>query len=108
VTIDRLRTALPRGALVGGPVAESHDLQATLSAKTPLVIGVVLGLSFLLLTVALQAPVIALLAVVTNLLATAAPSASRSGSSRTASGTRCSDSSRRASWTRGDRCSSSR
>jgi RND superfamily putative drug exporter len=72
VTIDRLRTALPGAALVGGPVAESHDLQATLSAKTPLVIGVVVGLSFLLLTVALQAPVIALLGVVTNLLATAA------------------------------------
>jgi RND superfamily putative drug exporter len=71
-TIDRLRTALPATALVGGPVAESHDLEATLSAKTPLVIGVVVGLSFLLLTVALQAPVIALLGVVTNLLATAA------------------------------------
>jgi putative drug exporter of the RND superfamily len=71
-TIDRLRVALPPTALVGGPVAESHDLQATLSAKTPLVIGVVLGLSFLLLMVALQAPVIALLGVVTNLLATAA------------------------------------
>src|SRR5205807_2680282 len=38
----------------------------------PLVIGVVLGLSFLLLMVALQAPVIAALGVVTNLLATAA------------------------------------
>src|SRR4051812_48431858 len=71
-TIDRLRVALPPAALVGGPVAESHDLQATLSAKTPLVIGVVLGLSFLLLVVALQAPVIALLGVLTNLLATAA------------------------------------
>jgi putative drug exporter of the RND superfamily len=71
-TIDRLRLALPQAALVGGPVAENHDLQATLSAKTPLVIGVVLGLSFLLLVVALQAPVIALLGVVTNLLATAA------------------------------------
>jgi putative drug exporter of the RND superfamily len=71
-TIDRLRLALPHAALVGGAVAESHDLQATLSAKTPLVIGVVLGLSFLLLTVALQAPVIALLGVATNLLATAA------------------------------------
>jgi RND superfamily putative drug exporter len=71
-TIDRLRVALPPGALVGGAVAESHDLQATLSAKTPLVIGVVLGLSFLLLMVALQAPVIALFGVVTNLLATAA------------------------------------
>jgi RND superfamily putative drug exporter len=71
-TIDRLRGALPQAALVGGPVAENHDLQATLSAKTPLVIGVVLGLSFLLLVVALQAPVIALLGVLTNLLATAA------------------------------------
>jgi RND superfamily putative drug exporter len=53
-------------------VAENHDLRATLTAKTPLVIGVVLGLSFLLLMVALQAPVIALLGVVTNVLATAA------------------------------------
>jgi len=71
-TIDRLRSTLPAGALVGGSVAESHDLEAALTAKTPLVIGVVLGLSFLLLVVALQAPVIAALAVVTNLLATAA------------------------------------
>jgi RND superfamily putative drug exporter len=72
MTIDRLRAALAPAALVGGSVAENHDLHATLSAKTPLVIGVVLGLSFLLLMVALQAPVIALLGVVTNLLATAA------------------------------------
>ena len=71
-TIDRLRAALPQAALVGGPVAENHDLEAALSAKTPLVIGVVLGLSFLLLVVALQAPLIAALGVVTNLLATAA------------------------------------
>jgi RND superfamily putative drug exporter len=71
-TLDRLRGALPPAALIGGPVAENHDLQTTLSAKRPLVIGVVLGLSFLLLMVALQAPVIALLAVITNLLATAA------------------------------------
>jgi putative drug exporter of the RND superfamily len=71
-TVNRLRVALPRAALVGGPVAESHDLEGALSAKTPLVIGVVLGLSFLLLMVALQAPVIAALGVVTNLLATGA------------------------------------
>src|SRR4051794_14322045 len=57
-TIDRLRAALPQTALVGGQVAENHDLEAALSAKTPLVIGVVLGLSFLLLVVALQAPLI--------------------------------------------------
>ena len=39
-TIDRLRGALPQAALIGGPAAENHDLEATLSAKTPLVIGV--------------------------------------------------------------------
>ena len=71
-TIDRLRAALPQAALVGGPVAENHDLEATMSAKTPLVVGVVLILSFLLLVVALRAPVIAALGVVTNLLATGA------------------------------------
>ena len=58
-TIDRLRTALPAGALVGGAVAENHDLESALAAKTPLVIGVVLVLGFLLLLVALQAPLIA-------------------------------------------------
>jgi putative drug exporter of the RND superfamily len=63
---------MPRAALVGGPVAENHDHEAALSSNTALVIGVVLGLSFLLLMVALQAPVIAALGVVTNLLATAA------------------------------------
>jgi len=71
-TIDRLRAELPAGALVGGAVAENHDLQAALSAKAPLVIGVVLGLGFLLLLIALQAPLIAAAGVVTNLLATAA------------------------------------
>ena len=58
-TIDRLRSELPAGARVGGAVAENHDLEAALSAKTPLVIGVVLALGFLLLLVALQAPLIA-------------------------------------------------
>ena len=58
-TIDRLRATLPAGALVGGAAAENHDLEAALAAKTPLVIGVVLGLGFLLLLVALQAPLIA-------------------------------------------------
>src|SRR5581483_7268373 len=42
-TIDRLRAALPAGALVGGAAAENHDLEQALAAKTPLVIGVVLA-----------------------------------------------------------------
>ena len=71
-TVDRLRDTLPPGTLVGGAVAENHDLEQALNAKTPLVIGVVLALGFLLLLVALQAPVIAAVGVVTNLLATGA------------------------------------
>jgi putative drug exporter of the RND superfamily len=71
-SIDRLRSQLPQGALMGGAVAENHDLERALSAKTPLVIGVVLALGFLLLLVALQAPVIAAVGVMTNLLATGA------------------------------------
>ena len=71
-TIDRLRAELPPEALVGGAVAENHDLEAALSARTPLVMGVVLGLGFLLLLVVLQAPLIAAIGVVTNLLATGA------------------------------------
>jgi RND superfamily putative drug exporter len=71
-TIERLRAQLPAGTVVGGAVAENHDLQHVLSAKTPLVIGVVLGLGFLLLLFALQAPLLAAAAVLTNLLATGA------------------------------------
>jgi putative drug exporter of the RND superfamily len=71
-TIERLRAALPAGALVGGAPAENHDLEEALAARTPLVVGVVLVLGFLLLLVALQAPLIAAAGVVTNLLATAA------------------------------------
>jgi putative drug exporter of the RND superfamily len=71
-TIERLRADLPAGTLVGGAVAENHDLQRLLSSKTTLVIGVVLGLGFLLLLFALQAPLLAAAGVLTNLLATGA------------------------------------
>lgn len=71
-TIDRVRAALPAAVLVGGAAAESHDLEAALSSRTPLVIAVVLSLGFLLLLLALQAPLIAAVGVVTNLLATGA------------------------------------
>jgi RND superfamily putative drug exporter len=71
-TIDRLRAELPARSLIGGAPAENHDLQAALSAKTPLVIGVVMALGFLLLLIALQAPLLAAVAVLTNLLATGA------------------------------------
>ena len=72
-TIDRLRAALPPGALVGGTAAENHDLARALRQKTPLLIGVVLDAR-------LPAPArrgprrrsSPRSAVVTNLLATAA------------------------------------
>ncbi len=63
---------MPAGATVGGSVAENHDLEVALAEKTLPVIGVVLLLGFLLLLVALQAPVIAAVGVLTNLLATGA------------------------------------
>lgn len=71
-TIERLRSELPAGALLGGAVAEDHDLQKLLGEKTWLVIGVVIALGFLLLLLALQAPLIAAAGVLTNLLATGA------------------------------------
>ncbi len=71
-TVDRLRSELPSGTLVGGSAAESHDLEAALAAKTPLVIGVVLALGFLLLLLAFRAPVAAAIGVAPNLLATGA------------------------------------
>ncbi|HVA08808.1 MAG TPA: MMPL family transporter, partial [Acidimicrobiales bacterium] len=48
-TIDHLRHVLPSDSLVGGAAAENHDLQATLSSHTPLVLGLLAVLGFLLL-----------------------------------------------------------
>ena len=71
-TVDRLRDSLPAGSMVGGAVAENHDLESLLSAKTPIVIGVIMVLGFILLLVALQAPIIAAVGVLISLLATGA------------------------------------
>lgn len=71
-TVDRLRGELPPAARLGGPAVENHDLEAALTATTPLAIGVILGLGFLLLLVAFQAPLIAAIGVLANLLSTAA------------------------------------
>ncbi|WP_435771407.1 MMPL family transporter [Nocardioides sp. SYSU DS0651] len=71
-TVDRLRADLPGSALVGGAPVENLDLKAQLDESTPLVIGVVLVLGFLLLLVALQAPLISLLGTLASLLSTAA------------------------------------
>ena len=71
-TVERLRHALPPAALLGGAAAESHDLESTLARKAPLAIGIVVGLGFLLLLIAFQAPLVAAIAVLANLLSTAA------------------------------------
>lgn len=71
-TIDRLRHVLPAGAKVGGAAAENHDLEHVLATTTPYAIGMVLALGFLLLLVALQAPLLAFLGVISNLLAVGA------------------------------------
>ncbi len=107
-TIDRLRTALPPAAIVGGATAENHDLESVLGAKTPLVIGVVMLLGFLLLLVALRAPLIAAVGVVTNLLAVGAAFGIARLIFQEGYAPASSASSRRASSTPGARCSSSR
>ena len=71
-TVDRLRVDLPSSAVVGGAPVENLDLKSQLDSSTPLVIGVILALGFLLLLVALQAPLIALLGTLASLLSTAA------------------------------------
>jgi len=71
-TVDRLRVDLPSSAVVGGAAVENLDLKTQLDDSTPLVIGVILALGFLLLLVALQAPLIALLGTLASLLSTAA------------------------------------
>ena len=71
-TVDRLRSELPESATVGGAAVENLDLKTQLDDSTPLVIGVILALGFLLLLIALQAPLIALLGTLASLLSTAA------------------------------------
>ncbi|XWO29222.1 MMPL family transporter [Rhodococcus sp. BGS-1C] len=70
--MNDLRTQLPESALVGGAPAENLDLQQALNDYLPLVVGVILVLGFLLLLVALQAPLIAILGTSVSLLSTAA------------------------------------
>jgi RND superfamily putative drug exporter len=106
-TVDRLRTELPPAVQVGGAAAENHALEKALAAVTPLVLGIVLGLGFLLL-VALQAPLAAALSVVTNLLAVGAAFGVGRLIFQDGHGAGSSASPARATWTRGRRCSSSR
>ncbi len=75
-TLRRLvqTTIEPTGveAAVGGGIADSRDFNETMKAHVPLVFAFVLGLAFLLLLVSFRSLVIALTAVVLNLLSVAA------------------------------------
>jgi putative drug exporter of the RND superfamily len=71
-TIDRVRGELPAAALLGGPAAETRDLERALVSRLPVVVAVALGLGFLLLLALLRAPLAAAAAVAMSVLATAA------------------------------------
>jgi len=66
------RAAGVEAAAVGGTTASSADYTSTLSSHTPVVFAFVLGLAFLLLLVTFRSIVIALKAIVLNLLSVAA------------------------------------
>jgi len=71
-TIDRLRSALPHGSLVGGAAAENHDLANVLSARAPVVFGLLAAIGFLLLLIALGSPLLALAGIAVTGLSVAA------------------------------------
>jgi RND superfamily putative drug exporter len=70
-TIDHLRQVLPAGTLIGGAAAENHDLQQTLASHTPIVLAILGILGFLLLLIALGAPLIAAMGVLITALSVA-------------------------------------
>ena len=70
--VDRVRSQLPKGALLGGAAAEAHDLERALARRLPLVYGLVVAMGFVLLLLVVRAPIAAAAAVLMNLLATAA------------------------------------
>jgi RND superfamily putative drug exporter len=70
-TIARVRHALPDGSLVGGAAAENYDLQTSLTHYTPIVFGVLVALGFILLLIALGAPLIAAAGVLLTALSVA-------------------------------------
>ncbi len=71
-TVERLREELPAGTKVGGAATENHDLERALGDTTAPAIAIVMAFGFLLLLVALRAPILAAIAVLTNLLAVGA------------------------------------
>ena len=72
VILHTLRDRVPAAARVGGAPAENIDLQSALDRWLPVIVTVILVLGFLLLLVALRAPLVALMGTVVSLLSTGA------------------------------------
>ena len=70
-TIVQLRSSLPKGTLIGGAAAENFDLQQSLAHYTPFVFAILLAMGFLLLLIALGAPLIAAAGVLLTALSVA-------------------------------------
>ncbi len=70
-TITSMRKVLPAGSLVGGAAAENFDLQHALSSRTPLVLSILAVMGFLLLLLALGAPLVAAAGVAVTALSVA-------------------------------------
>ncbi len=70
-TITSMRRVLPAGSLVGGAAAENFDLQHALSSRTPLVLSILAVMGFLLLLLALGAPLVAAAGVAVTALSVA-------------------------------------
>jgi RND superfamily putative drug exporter len=72
-TLERLRDGrLGAGVLIGGRTAEAVDQAETTKTRLPLFIGVVVGLSLLLLLVAFRSVVVAIKAAIMNMLSVGA------------------------------------
>jgi putative drug exporter of the RND superfamily len=71
-TLERVRAAVPAGVTVGGEAAQSADFIDAVYGSFPLILALILGLTFLLLARAFRSLVLPAKAVVLNLLSVAA------------------------------------
>jgi RND superfamily putative drug exporter len=71
-TLDRIHTAAPGDVAVGGAAAQSADFVDSVYDKFPIVVALIAGLTFVLLARAFRSLVLALKAVLLNLLSVAA------------------------------------
>jgi putative drug exporter of the RND superfamily len=71
-TLDRLRAAAPAGVAFGGQSAQSGDLVDAVYGNLPLLLALIVGLTFILLARAFRSLVLSLEAVVFNVLSVAA------------------------------------